>query len=156
MGSRLDRQSFLGPDSERVLGAIRAAIVGFGGGGSHIGQQLAHIGVGHFVMLDPQAIEDTNLNRLVGGTEADVGVETPKVDIAARLIRAVNSKAEVQALQATWQSHIELLRDCDVIFGCVGFKVPRADEVQSEPGAEGALPVVPEADSGAPFTTRPA
>ena len=44
----------------------------------------------------------------------------------------------------------------DVIFGCVGFKVPRADEVQSEPGAEGALPVVPEADSLAPFTTRPA
>jgi hypothetical protein len=117
--SRLDRQSFLGPYSERVLSGTRAAVVGLGGGGSHIAQQLAHIGIGHLALFDPQTIEDTNLNRLVGGTENDVEEYTPKVEIAARLIRAVNSKADVQPIQAIWQSKIDLLRDCDVVFGCV-------------------------------------
>lgn len=68
---RLDRQSFLGPDSDMILEAAIVGIVGLGGGGSHVVQQAAHLGIGGFVNVDPQNIDVTNTNRLVGGTLAD-------------------------------------------------------------------------------------
>jgi molybdopterin-synthase adenylyltransferase len=115
----LERQSFLGKDSEIVLGRTRAAIVGLGGGGSHVVQQLAHIGVGSFMLIDPDCMEDTNLNRLVGGTMEDVKLCTPKVDIAERVIKAVNPAAEVIKHQTSWTMVTAELRDVDVIFACV-------------------------------------
>ena len=72
MPDRQSRQSFLGDHSEKFLKATTAGVIGLSGGGSHVCQQLAHIGVGNYVIVDPQVIEDTNLNRLVGGTAADI------------------------------------------------------------------------------------
>lgn len=115
----LERQSFLGEDSETVLGRTRAALVGLGGGGSHVAQQLAHLGVGSFLPIDPDCMEDTNLNRLVGGTMEDVKLGTAKVDIAERVIKAVNPAAEVVKRQANWTEVTAELRDVDVIFACV-------------------------------------
>jgi len=113
------RQSFLGANSERVLAETRVAIVGLGGGGSHIAQQLAHLGVGHFRLVDPQEIEASNLNRLVGATQKDVEERTPKVKIAERLIRGIRPWARVDVAQAEWQHADHLLKDAHVLFGCV-------------------------------------
>jgi molybdopterin-synthase adenylyltransferase len=125
--TRSSRQSFLGSDSdERLLGA-RVAIVGLGGGGSHIAQQLAHIGVGHFLLLDPDTIEESNLNRLVGGKSRDVLAKRTKVQIAKRLIAGINPDAEVNAFAAEWQTHARLLRGCDTVFGCVDSFVGRSE-----------------------------
>jgi hypothetical protein len=117
--NRYHRQSFLGERSEEILSSCRVAIVGLGGGGSHVAQQLAHIGVGTFVVADPDIVEESNLNRLVGATAADVKNATPKVDIAERLIRAVNPAVDVLSIRERWQAKPELFRDCDLIFGCV-------------------------------------
>jgi hypothetical protein len=121
MGDKLNlqRQSFLGADSEIVLGRSRAALVGLGGGGSHIAQQLAHIGLGNFLVVDPDFIDDTNLNRLVGATMEDVKLGTAKVDIAERVIKAVNPATEVIKRRANWTEVTAELRDVDVIFACV-------------------------------------
>ncbi|MGO4516444.1 ThiF family adenylyltransferase [Terriglobus sp. 2YAB30_2] len=115
----LQRQSFLGAHSDTVLARSRAALIGLGGGGSHIAQQLAHIGLGHFLVIDPDFIEDTNLNRLVGGTQEDVRLGTAKVDIAERVIKSVNPVAEVVKRLASWAEVTAELRDVDVIFSCV-------------------------------------
>lgn len=121
MGDKLNlqRQSFLGADSEIVLGRSKAALVGLGGGGSHVAQQLAHIGLGSFLPIDPDFIEDTNLNRLVGATMEDVKLGTAKVDIAERVIKAVNPTAEVIKRRTNWTEVTAELRDVDVIFACV-------------------------------------
>lgn len=116
---RLDRQSFLGEKSGFVLRCSRVAIVGLGGGGSHIAQQLGHLGVGEFVLIDPDTVEDTNLNRLVGATQQDVASRTTKVSIAARVVGGVNPAAQVRTETSQWQMCAALLRSCDVIFGCV-------------------------------------
>lgn len=113
----LDRQSFLGPDSDTVLAKTTVGIVGLGGGGSHVAQQLAHVGIGCFVLIDPDMIEDTNLNRLVGGTWADIARKTAKVEIARRLILAVRPDAKVHVVKADWQTASEALKLCDVIVG---------------------------------------
>lgn len=116
---RLDRQSFLGADSTEVLSRCRVGIVGLGGGGSHICQQLDHLGVGEFALFDPDIVEETNLNRLVGATEEDVAKGNSKVSVAERLIRGVNPWARVEGYKAQWQYYASYVRPCDVVFGCV-------------------------------------
>src|SRR5260370_16829179 len=116
---KLDRQSFLGEDSTSVLDACRVAIVGLGGGGSHIAQQLGHLGVGEFLLIDPDIVEETNLNRLIGATQEDVGRGASKTSVAARVIAGVNPRVRIWSETARWQMCATALRSCDVIFGCV-------------------------------------
>jgi hypothetical protein len=117
--SRLDRQSFLGPNSDTVLGSVTVGIVGLGGGGSHIVQQFAHAGIGRFVIVDPDHIEDTNTNRLIGGTLADVKRKLPKTKIASRLIRGLQPHASIIEVKDSWHQAADLLKTCDVILGAV-------------------------------------
>lgn len=117
--SQLDRQSFLGPDSNARLAEARVGLVGLGGGGSHVAQQLAHVGVGGFVLADPDHIESSNLNRLVGGTVEDVIHKRAKTAIAARLIRSINPNVRIEESVGNWQEAIERLKGCDLIVGGV-------------------------------------
>ena len=117
--TRLDRQSFLGPDSDSVLDSATIGVVGLGGGGSHLVQQMAHMGIGGFVNVDPQPIEDTNTNRLIGGTLADVHAELPKVDIADRLIRGLQPHARIISVRDCWHTCTDQLKTVDVIIGAV-------------------------------------
>ena len=115
----LDRQSFLGENSSSVLDASHVAIVGLGGGGSHIAQQLGHLGVGEFLLIDPDIVEETNLNRLVGAAQQDVGKGASKTSVAARVIAGVNPRVRIWTETAQWQMCATALRSCDAIFGCV-------------------------------------
>jgi hypothetical protein len=117
--SRFTRQSFLGPDSETRLFEVTIGIVGLGGGGSHLVQQFAHVGIGGYVPVDPDHITSTNTNRLVGGTLEDVGKVTPKIVIAERLIRGLQPRARIIAVQDSWSNAADALKRCDVILGAV-------------------------------------
>ena len=119
MKERYSRQSFLGAFSEPVLEGLSVAVVGLGGGGSHVVQQLAHLGVGQFTLFDPDEIDSTNLNRLVGGTAADVRAHRRKVSVARRVVMGVNPNARIVGRRVKWQESADDLRDCDVIVGCV-------------------------------------
>jgi molybdopterin/thiamine biosynthesis adenylyltransferase len=119
MDRDFSRQSFLGKDSEQILADARVTVAGLGGGGSHIAQQLAHVGVGHVRLIDPQAIDASNLNRLVGATQEDVEKETPKVRIAERVIKAIRPWIDVDVAQKTWQEADDLIKDAHVLVGCV-------------------------------------
>jgi len=113
------RQSFLGEFSESILTNLVVGLVGLGGGGSHFGQQLAHVGVGNHVLVDPDVVEESNLNRLVGATSEDAKSGVLKVKIAERLIKGINPFAHVQQIPAKWQVALDELRSCDVLVGCV-------------------------------------
>lgn len=115
--SWLDRQSFLGAKSDECLEAVTVGLVGLGGANSHVAQQLAHLGIGGFILLDDDIITLTNLNRLVGGTLEDVKAERPKVEIAERVIRAVNPAARIVARRAKWQAVGDLLKRCEIVVG---------------------------------------
>jgi molybdopterin/thiamine biosynthesis adenylyltransferase len=117
--TRLHRQGFLGANSYAVLANATIGFVGLGGGGSHIVQQCSHAGIGGYVVVDPDTIDDTNTNRLVGGTLADVAAKMPKVSIAARIIRGLNPKARVIERQCSWHEATDELKRCEVIVGAV-------------------------------------
>lgn len=126
MSEQFIRQSFLGEDSEDILFATRIGIIGYGGGGSHIGQQAAHIGIGDILVIDPDVVEEKNLNRLVGATHDDAINVVPKVQVAERVITGLFPKGRVRGIQAEWSSQIETLRDRHIIFGCVDSFAERA------------------------------
>ncbi len=116
---RYSRQSFLGEHAETWIGTCVVGIIGLGGGGSHIVQQLAHIGFLRYILYDADIVKDHNLNRLIGATLADVVENLPKIEVARRVILGLQSDASVEAYQKRWQEHPEPLRRCDLIFGCV-------------------------------------
>lgn len=123
--SRFVRQNFLGVNSEAILDATTVGIVGLGGGGSHIVQQFAHIGIGGFVVADHKRIDLTNTTRLVGGTLKDVKNKEWKTEIAARLIRSLQPNAAIVQIRDKWQTATDQLKGCDLILGAVDSFVER-------------------------------
>jgi molybdopterin/thiamine biosynthesis adenylyltransferase len=119
VSDRFSRQSFLGQGAEDTISTARIAVVGLGGGGSHVVQQLAHVGFRNFVLYDGDIIESSNLNRLIGGTTMDVAMKLPKTLIAERVIRGLAPDAVVHRIEKRWQKDPEPLRSCDVVVGCV-------------------------------------
>ncbi len=113
----LDRQTFLGANSEQRLAEMTVGLVGLGGGNSHVAQQLAHVGVGNFVLADADDISLTNLNRLIGGTSWHVLKRTAKVAIMKGMILAINPKARVEIHRKQWQLAGDSFKRCDVIVG---------------------------------------
>ena len=116
---RHSRQSFLGADSEEKIRTCMVGIVGLGGGGSHIVQQLGHLGFRRFALFDPDRVELSNLNRMVGTTLEDVRERVLKIEVARRLLKGLQDGPEISAWPCRWQSRPEVLRGCDIIFGCV-------------------------------------
>jgi molybdopterin-synthase adenylyltransferase len=114
------RQSFLGPESQEIFEHTRVGIIGLSAGGSHIVQQLAHIGFLEYAIYDPDVIDETNLHRLVGATQDDVDHERPKVEIALRVILGVRPAAKIEAFKHRWQEHPDALKTCNIVFGCTG------------------------------------
>lgn len=121
------RQSFLGVRSDEIFANAKVAFIGLGGGGSHMVQQYAHLGLGNFVLVDFDRIEDSNLNRLVGGTLKDLESNELKSWIAERLIKGINPDASVQILNKPWQEVSKQLRDCDLIFAGIDSLQQRRD-----------------------------
>lgn len=115
----LIRQSFLGEHSQEVIERSRIAVVGLCGGGSHVAQQLAHIGFRNLVLVDHDKADDSNLNRMVGLTASDVEKGTLKTSVVGRNVVAINPNASPEMHSCYWQECQNALKDCDAIFGCV-------------------------------------
>ncbi|MDE2039853.1 MAG: ThiF family adenylyltransferase [Elusimicrobia bacterium] len=116
---RYSRQSFLGPDAQDKIASCRAGVAGLGGGGSHVVQQLAHIGFKKYALFDGDIAKDVNLNRNVGTTLADVEGGVSKLDIARRTILGLQQDADIIAVPGRWQDNADVLKRCDIVFGCV-------------------------------------
>jgi hypothetical protein len=130
MDERFSRQSFLGERGQAAIERAVVGVVGLGGGGGHVVQQLGHVGFLNYRVFDGDGADESNLNRLVIATEADAAAGTLKVESARRRILSVRSAAKVETFACRWQEQPEPLRGCDLIFGCVdGFAERRELEV---------------------------
>ena len=88
---RYERQvRLMGSGAQALLSQMRVGVVGAGGGGSMIIEQLAHLGVGRIVAIDFDRVEETNLSRIVGARAEDARHGAKKVEVAERLARAIN------------------------------------------------------------------
>jgi molybdopterin/thiamine biosynthesis adenylyltransferase len=124
---RWDRQvRALGPKGQAAIREASVAIVGLGGTGSVVAQELCYLGVSNFILVDPDVIDETNLNRLVGASARDIGVA--KTVVAKNLIRSVNPDASVKTLDrdVTDLDVASQLVSLDAVFGCTDSHASRA------------------------------
>lgn len=108
----------LGESGHGAVRSLSVGVVGAGGTGSHVVQQLLHLGVRRLIVVDPDLLERSNLSRVVGATADDIG--RPKVDVAVRTARSVGGTTEVVPLAASVLDSQVLaeLGEADVVFGC--------------------------------------
>lgn len=119
---RYERQVRLfGREGQRALSTSRVVVVGVGGVGSHVVQQLAYLGVGELFLVDKEELDETNLNRYVTAQHDDPVPGTPKVDIGERLAMRANPDVSVRKLPDTVVSEeaFGAIREADCVFGCV-------------------------------------
>jgi len=109
-----------GEGTIRRLSGLSFAVIGCSGLGFPVAQALAGQGAGRLVLVDPEHIEDVNLNRLHCAKLRDVGML--KVECLARLLSESAFKPEVVPLASSIltnrQTALEIA-ECDVIFGCL-------------------------------------
>lgn len=120
LAPRFDRQApWFTQVGQRKIGRLKLGVVGLGGTGSPLIQNLVYLGARDCVLVDTDASDETSMNRLVTATAADI--DTPKVILARRLVKAVTPEADVQVIQKELQSReaLDALKGVDVLLGCV-------------------------------------
>ena len=73
------------------------SIVGVGGLGSVVAEHLIHMGFQEINLIDPDVLEMSNLNRVVGAYHEDAEQKRSKVDVVKRHLTHINPKATVLA-----------------------------------------------------------
>ena len=103
------------------LRTMRIGVVGCSGTGSIVIEQLARNCVGDLIIVDPDSIEQRNLNRILNGTWMDAQQGANKTDVMSRAVLAMGFGTNVTAFATDMPTveTVKALASCDVIFGCV-------------------------------------
>jgi adenylyltransferase/sulfurtransferase len=117
---RYERQTLfreIGEAGQRKLLQSKAVIVGCGGLGTVIANNLARAGVGQLLIVDRDFIELNNLQRQILFDEEDIARELPKSVAAVEKLRKINSSIRIEAVVAdVTDANIEtLIRGADVV-----------------------------------------
>lgn len=118
--ARRHAQAF-GAGTTAMLRRLSVAVVGTSGTGSPLVDQLARLGVGKLVLVDPDRVEEKNLNRIQNTTKEDAREGHFKVDVMERAIAALEFGTEIETYaQNLYDSEVvKAIAGCDVLFGCM-------------------------------------
>ena len=98
-----------------LLRQKRVLVVGCGGLGGHIIDQLARIGVGFLRVVDGDVFDPSNLNRQLLSNVSVLG--QGKAKVAAEYITRINPNTRVESVEAflTEDNGKALVADCDIV-----------------------------------------
>ncbi len=105
-------ERLLGTQNLAHLAGKRVGIIGLGSGGGFVAQSLAMSGIGHFVLVDDDLLETSNVVRHVADS-SDVG--RPKAEVVADMIQRRNPKAEVDVRVGRFEQHHDALDHLDLL-----------------------------------------
>lgn len=114
----------LGEKALNKLADSKVAVFGIGGVGSYAVEGIARCGVGNFVLVDADVVEQSNLNRQLYALNSTIGM--PKVEVAKNRVLDINSQASVTALQMYYDAN------SDFDFTGIDFIVDAIDSVTSK------------------------
>ena len=98
-----------------TLQTSQVAVVGAGGLGGHVIEGLCRLGIGGLHIFDPDAFDETNLNRQVFADQNTLG--NPKVQVMQEYCRLINPAVQITAHQIAVkdQNQDDLFADVQVI-----------------------------------------
>ena len=93
----------------------KVAVVGCGGLGGYIIEELARLGVGMIKAIDPDVFEEHNLNRQILCKVSDLG--KPKAKVAQKRVKVVNPAIKIIPIDKPFskENGIELLNGMDAV-----------------------------------------
>jgi hypothetical protein len=119
VSARFDRQARLfGATGQARLAELHVGVVGAGGGGSLLVEQLARLGVGKLTVIDYDRVEETNLSRIVGARTEDARARTLKIEVLRRLVLDVDRSIQFRGIEGDIADApvAAALLSCDFIF----------------------------------------
>lgn len=109
------------------LRSARVGIIGLGGTGSAAAILCGRSGIGHLLLVDPDAAEISNTNRLYGLTLEQALNEDLKTSVLENHLQRTTIANIETVEQSVMSSDVEpSLLDCDLILGCTDRHTPRA------------------------------
>ena len=87
-------EMLIGKEAVQKLEKAKVAVFGIGGVGSFVVEGLTRAGVGNLVLIDPDDISVTNLNRQIHATHRTIGES--KVEVMRQRILDINPDANVE------------------------------------------------------------
>jgi molybdopterin/thiamine biosynthesis adenylyltransferase len=107
-----------GPAVQETLANLRITIVGCGGTGSAVAEQLVRLGSRNLNLIDPDTLSDSNVTRVYGSRPGLVG--QPKVIVLKNHLSSIAPDAVISATQdvITSRKTASHLLASDVVFGC--------------------------------------
>ena len=129
-----------------LLRKKRVLIVGCGGLGGHIIDQLARIGIGSLKVVDGDVFDESNLNRQLLSDVTKLGISKAKA--AADHIACINPAVAVEAVNVFMSAENvqELIAGCDIVIDALD-NIP-ARRILADACAKAKLPYVYGAISG--------
>lgn len=121
-----DRQvEAFGSELQALLETLHVGVVGCGGTGSAVAEQLCRLGVGKLSLFDGDTLEKSNVTRVYCSTVDDAG-KNKAVVLGARLTAVgLGTQVNVYDKFISVQAVAKNLRDCDIVFGCTDAQAPR-------------------------------
>ncbi|MCH8902859.1 MAG: ThiF family adenylyltransferase [Bacteroidetes bacterium] len=121
MFSKRTQQTF-GLHTSNLLGRLKIGVIGCSGTGSPTIEQLSRLGVGSLVLVDPDRVEEKNLNRILNASMHDAKKNKYKVEVLKKAIQEIGLGTEVITFNRNLYDGVQIvnyLAQCDVLFGCV-------------------------------------
>ena len=103
---------------QRTIGMLRIGIVGCGGTGSAVAEQLVRLGARHLLLVDADTLGPSNVTRVYGSTPRDVG--RFKTEVLADSLREIAPALSCRTItgQCTSQPVARAMAASDLLFGC--------------------------------------
>ena len=107
-----------GEPVQRTIALLRIAVVGAGGTGSAVAEQLVRLGARHMILVDADTLSESNLTRVYGTTPGQVG--RPKAEVLAEHLQSIAPDLRCRAIRgmSTSEGVARALTGADLIFGC--------------------------------------
>mgnify|MGYP001514042489 CR=1 FL=1 len=86
----------LGEDGVKRLRCASVAVFGVGGVGSFAAEALARAGIGRLLLVDPDAVAESNINRQLIALHSTIGMN--KAEVMRARILDINPEADVTAM----------------------------------------------------------
>jgi molybdopterin/thiamine biosynthesis adenylyltransferase len=127
-----DRQILaFGSKGQAILSNTKIAVVGLGGTGSPVAEQLVRMGVKNIVLIDPDFLDPSNITRVYGSSYGDAykrmvhlyrqrKKKISKVELITKHLKKIKPEVYIQPIQDSIvkTDAAKSLLDCDLIFCC--------------------------------------
>jgi len=110
----------IGSEKYALLTNSTVLVVGLGGVGGHACEALARSGIGHFILVDKDVVDESNINRQIIALSSTIGL--PKVDVMKARIFEINPQATVKTYFSFYneETKSEILdHNIDFICDCI-------------------------------------